>query len=164
MSTTTDPVTSITTTVNGTELTLAVDGGRALADVLRRDLALHGTHLGCRNGDCGACTVLVDGRPLKSCLVPAGRVAGRVVETLDGLADPADPDALHPVQEEFLAANAFQCGFCLAGHVLCTVAALRRDPVPDDLDGELDGNLCRCTGYQQITAAATAARARTSAS
>jgi carbon-monoxide dehydrogenase small subunit len=158
MTATTDPVTSITTTVNGVEVALAVDGGRALADVLRRDLALYGTHLGCRNGDCGACTVLVDGQPLKSCLVPVGRVDGRVVETLDGLGDP--DGGLHPVQEEFLAANAFQCGFCLAGHVLCTVAALRREPVPDDLEHELDGNLCRCTGYQQITIAVDAARAR----
>ncbi len=158
MTATADPVTSISTTVNGTEVALAVDGGRALADVLRGDLGLHGTHLGCRNGDCGACTVLVDGRPFKSCLVPVGRIDGRVVETLDGVGDPAG--GLHPVQEEFLAANAFQCGFCLAGHVLCTVAALRQDPVPDDLDGELDGNLCRCTGYQQITAAVTAARSR----
>ncbi|WP_018332125.1 (2Fe-2S)-binding protein [Actinomycetospora chiangmaiensis] len=155
MSTTTDAITSVTTTVDGVQLTLAVDGGRALVDVLRQDLSLYSTHLGCRNGDCGACTVLVDGTPLKSCLVPVGRIGGRVVETLEGLE--GDDGALHPVQEEFLDAGAFQCGFCLAGHVLCTVAALRRDPVPADLSAELDGNLCRCTGYQQIATAVHAA-------
>jgi aerobic-type carbon monoxide dehydrogenase small subunit (CoxS/CutS family) len=148
---------SIPTTVDGVAVTLPVDGGRALADVLRADLGRYGTHLGCRNGDCGACTVLLDGEPYKSCLVPVGRVAGREVETLEGL---DGPDGLHPVQEQFLAAGAFQCGFCLAGQVLCTVAALRREPVPDDLDAELDGNLCRCTGYQQISVAVAAARDR----
>ena len=151
------PVTSVTTRVNGAEILLELDGGRALVDVLRQDLGLRGSHLGCRNGDCGACTVLVDGQPFKSCLVPAARAEGRVIETLDGLAD-SGSGRMHPVQEHFLAANAFQCGFCLPGHVLCTVAALRQDPPPDDLDGELDGNLCRCTGYQQISAAVAAAR------
>jgi carbon-monoxide dehydrogenase small subunit len=143
--------------VNGTQFDADYDPGAPLVDVLRDDIGLKGTHVGCRNGDCGACTVLIDGAPYKSCIVPAGRVAGQRIETLDGL---ADGDDLHPVQQHFWTANAFQCGFCLAGQVLCTVAALRDNPAADPAErsSALAGNLCRCTGYQQIIVAASSAR------
>ena len=143
--------------VNGIQFDGEYDPGAPLVDVLRNDVGLTGTHVGCRNGDCGACTVLIDGAPYKSCIVPAGRVAGQRIETLEGL---ADGDDLHPVQQHFWNANAFQCGFCLAGQVLCTVATLRGNPAADpaDLNTALAGNLCRCTGYQQIVVAASSAR------
>jgi carbon-monoxide dehydrogenase small subunit len=137
--------------VNHTAKVVRTDGGKALVDLLRDDLDLTGTHVGCRNGDCGACTVLVDGEPVKSCLVPCARAEGREVETLEGL---ATGEALHPVQQAFWDANAFQCGFCLSGSVLCTVALLRAEPSPsaEEIEDALAGNLCRCTGYQQIRA------------
>jgi carbon-monoxide dehydrogenase small subunit len=143
--------TTVEVTVNRTARAVVTDAGKPLADMLRDDLGLTGTHIGCRNGDCGACTVLVDGQPVKSCLVPCGRVAGRQVETLEGL---APDDGLHPVQQAFWESNAFQCGFCLSGSVLCAVALLRTEPSPSaaEIDDALTGNLCRCTGYQQIRA------------
>jgi carbon-monoxide dehydrogenase small subunit len=142
---------AVEVTVNRSVRVVRTDGAKALVDMLRDDLQLSGPHTGCRNGDCGACTVLVDGEPMKSCLVPCGRVDGREVETLEGL---ATPDALHPVQQAFWDANAFQCGFCLSGSVLCAVALLRAEPSPSaiQIDDALTGNLCRCTGYQQIRA------------
>ncbi|MGW4984288.1 (2Fe-2S)-binding protein [Streptomyces mirabilis] len=133
-----------------------VDPGRPLADVLRAEFGRTGTHLGCRTGDCGACTVLVDDEPYKACLVPCARVDGHRVETVQGL---AAQDEVHPVQEAFWEANGFQCGFCLAGPLLCTVAMLRnRAPIADEaidqaVDQAIAGNLCRCTGYQQIRVA-----------
>jgi aerobic carbon-monoxide dehydrogenase small subunit len=139
--------------VNGRRIEVASWAGTALIDVLRDDLGLMGTHAGCRNGDCGACTVLVDGLAFKSCLVPGFRVADRDVETLDGL---AKDGVLHSVQRTFWEANAFQCGFCLSGNILCIVELLRSNPTPElsDVEDALKGNLCRCTGYQQIAAAA----------
>jgi len=147
---------SRSTIVNGQETEFAAERlAASLAEVLRTDLGLTGTHLGCRNGDCGACTVLIDGDPFKSCLVPAGRVRGHTVETIENL---ATGDQIHPVQQQFWDANAFQCGFCLAGQLLCTVATLRARPAagPQDLHEALAGNLCRCTGYQQVRQAITA--------
>ena len=142
--------------VNGNMTELDLDPGKALIDVIRDDLQLHGTHVGCRNGDCGSCTVLIDGSAFKACLVPCHRVADRHVETLEGL---GEPGRLHPVQRIFWESNAFQCGFCLAGHILCTVALLRKTPGAsvDETKDALAGNLCRCTGYQNILAAATLA-------
>ncbi len=146
-------------TVNGTAREVTTDPGRALVDVLRTGLGLVGTHVGCRNGACGACTVLVDGASFKSCLVPVARVAGQAVETLEGL---ADEDELHPVQQAFWDHNGFQCGFCLAGHILCTVELMRatQAAAPEDIAEALRGNLCRCTGYEQILAAARSALAQ----
>lgn len=150
--------TELTVVVNGEPTTLVADPGRPLVDLLREDLGLTGPRLGCRNGDCGACTVLLDGEPCKACLLPSARADGRAVTTLEGLA--ADGQ-LHPVQEAFWQHNAFQCGFCLSGQVLCAVALLRRDPDPDDgaIDAALAGNICRCTGYQQIRTAVREAAA-----
>jgi len=149
--------TPLPATINGSTVNLDVDPATPLADVLRDQCGLTATHIGCRNGDCGACTVLLDHQPYKSCLVPGGRAAGRAIETLDEL---AEDDTLHPVQQQFWDHNAFQCGFCLAGQVLCTLSTLRHNPdaTDDELTDALAGNLCRCTGYQQITAAARAAR------
>ncbi|MET9030849.1 (2Fe-2S)-binding protein [Nocardia sp. NPDC004168] len=138
---------TIAVELNGVEKTLAAESGEALVDVLRRNS--HAVKVGCRNGDCGACTVLIDGTPIKSCLIPAQRVDGHQVVTLDGL---SSEDELHPVQSSFLENNGFQCGFCLAGHVLCAVALLREKPNPTiaEVESSLAGNLCRCTGYEQI--------------
>jgi carbon-monoxide dehydrogenase small subunit len=142
---------TVEVTVNRIAQAVRTDASKPLADMLRDDLGLTGAHVGCRNGDCGACTVLVDGAPVKSCLVPSGRVHGHEVETLEGL---ATADELHPVQQAYWDANAFQCGFCLSGSVLCAVALLRDEPSPSDgqIDDALTGNLCRCTGYHQIRA------------
>ena len=144
-------------TVNGTAHAVPAEPGKPLVDFLRDDLQLRGTHVGCRNGDCGACTVLIDGKPYKSCLVPSHRADGCQVETLEGLAKDRE---LHPVQRIFWESNAFQCGFCLSGNVLCTVALLRNKPDASlgEVKEALAGNLCRCTGYQQIVAAAMTAR------
>lgn len=135
---------------------ISVDPGTPLVQFLRLDLGLLGTHVGCNNGDCGACTVLIDGRPFKSCLIPVARAYDRAVETLEGL---AKRGALHPVQAEFWEKNAFQCGYCLSGSILCTVALLRSksDVTESDMVDALAGNLCRCTGYQQMVAAGLSA-------
>jgi carbon-monoxide dehydrogenase small subunit len=148
-----DAVIELHLVVDGRERRLDVDPGKPLVDLLREDLGLRGTHIGCRNGDCGACTVLVDGAAFKACLVPCHRAAGKRVETLEGLAGKGE---LHPVQRVFWDHNAFQCGFCLSGQVLCTVGLLRTRPKPSqqDIQEALAGNLCRCTGYQQILRAA----------
>jgi len=130
-----------------------------LLDILRIRLGKTGTHVGCRNGDCGACTVLIDGDPYKSCVVPAWRVEGCEVETIQGLLD--EDGSLHHVQRSFRDEVGFQCGFCLAGPIMCTVALLRADPNPSEqaIVDSLAGNLCRCTGYQQIMRAARSAAA-----
>lgn len=140
--------------LNGATTTVVSEGHVPLADTLRH-LAC-AVRLGCRNGDCGTCTVLLENQPVKSCLVPTGRAAGLRVTTLDGL---AKGDELHPVQQSFWENNGFQCGFCLAGHVLCAVALLRDNPDPsaEQVDDYLRGNLCRCTGYEQIRVSVLAA-------
>jgi len=147
---------SISMHINGVMSAVQADPGKPLVDLLREDMGLLGTHVGCRNGDCGACTVLIDGAAYKSCILPAGRAANRHVETLDGLSKPSE---LHPVQRIFWEKNAFQCGFCLSGHILCLVALFRKDPHAGrkEIEDALAGNLCRCTGYQQIMAAALSA-------
>ena len=136
-----------------------------LADWLRNDLGLTGTHLGCEHGVCGACTVLIDDRPVRSCLVFARQVEGRSVTTIEYL---GTPDRLHPIQEAFRAHHGLQCGFCTPGMVLAAVDLLRRHPDPDGdrIREELSGNLCRCTGYvkiiEAVRAAAVELRARSS--
>lgn len=146
--------------LDGEQVNVDVDHGRSLVDVLRLDLGKRGTHLGCGNGDCGACTVLIDGDTYKACLVPCGRADTRRVDTVEGL---ADKGVLHPVQQAFWDANAFQCGFCLPGHLLCTVALSRTagPATAAEVDEAIAGNLCRCTGYQQIRRAALAATSTT---
>jgi carbon-monoxide dehydrogenase small subunit len=146
-----DPLRSLS--VNGETRVVCVDAGKPLVDVVRDDLKLTGTRVGCRNGDCGACTVLIDGASFKSCLVPAGRAFGHRIVTLEGVAGRA---ALHPVQLSFWDNNGFQCGFCLAGHILCVVELLVANPTASETQivAALSGNLCRCTGYWSIVAAA----------
>jgi carbon-monoxide dehydrogenase small subunit len=140
-------------TVNGARRRVTVDPRKTLSDTLREDLGLTGTHLGCEHGVCGACTVLVDGDAVRSCLMFAVQAEGADVVTVEGLA-PADGQ-LSDVQQAMHACHGLQCGFCTPGFVVSITALLERDPDPDDAairDG-LSGNLCRCTGYQGIVKA-----------
>ena len=135
--------------VNGSEREATVEARVTLADLLREHLGLTGTHLGCEHGVCGACTVLVDGVAVRSCLMLAVQARGREVLTVEGL---ADGDRLHPVQEAFWESHGFQCGFCTPGFVMTTVALLGENPSPDEQEirDTLSGNICRCTGYESI--------------
>ncbi len=148
-------------TVNGAPLEVAVHTHATLAEVLRGELGLTGTKVGCGEGDCGACTVLLDGEPVNSCLVLALQAAGRTVTTIEGLSaeGAAAGESLHPVQAAFVEAGAIQCGFCSPGMILSAAALLRRCPDPTEADVRvaLSGNLCRCTGYQKIIEATLAA-------
>lgn len=139
----------ITLFVNGTRHTLRVPLGMPLIQCLRDELKLTGAKLGCNNGECGACTVLVEGNPVCSCIQTVGATNGKRVMTIEGLADQTD---LHPVQQSFLDTGAMQCGFCTAGMVLSAVALLHKNPQPsdDDIRHALNGNICRCTGYVKI--------------
>ncbi len=143
-------------TVNSAPYELAVEPNRTLAQVLRYDLGLTGTKIGCAIGDCGACTVLLDGVPVFSCLVLAVEAEGRDVLTIEGVSPNAD---LHPLQQAFVEQGAIQCGFCTPGMVLSALALLKRNPDPSEADirRALSGNLCRCTGYQKIVEAVQAA-------
>ena len=148
--------------VNGEERALGgVPDRRLLADWLRDDLRLTGTHLGCEHGVCGACTVLLDDIPVRSCLLFASQLAGRSVTTIEAL---GSPDELHPVQEAFREKHGLQCGFCTPGMVLATADLLDRipDPTDDEIRHELSGNICRCTGYVKIIEAVRAAAERRS--
>jgi carbon-monoxide dehydrogenase small subunit len=144
---------TITVTVNGVPREATVPVRRLLSDALRHDLELTGTHVGCEHGVCGACTVRVDGVPMRSCLLLAVQVDGRSVQTVEGLA--ADDGTLHPVQEAFRECHALQCGFCTPGFMMSIAAGLEaRDRAEEITDEEVDeivgGNLCRCTGYANI--------------
>ena len=143
--------------VNGRPTTVTTDPLRPLADVLRDQLDLTGTKLGCRAGDCGSCTVLVDGVPLTSCLLPVARVDGACVTTVEGL---ADGTTLHPLQDAFRRHNASQCGFCIPGILMAAVELVEQaEPLTaEGVKRELAGNLCRCTGYETIVAALLAAQ------
>jgi aerobic-type carbon monoxide dehydrogenase small subunit (CoxS/CutS family) len=143
---------SITLTVNGTKRTVTTDPKRFLLDVLREDLGLTGTKYGCGEGRCGACTVLVDGKPAHACRTTAAQADGKSIVTIEGL---AQGEKLHPVQEAFLAEGAMQCGFCTPGMVLSTVALLDANPQPSDpqIVEAMNGNLCRCNGYVKILSA-----------
>jgi aerobic carbon-monoxide dehydrogenase small subunit len=139
-------------TVNGTPRPLHVPARRLLSDALRHDLGLTGTHVGCEHGVCGACTVLLDGRPVRSCLVLAVSVDGHEITTVEGLTN-AD-GSLGPVQQAFLECHGLQCGFCTPGFLTTITAGLRDNPTPshDEAREMVAGNLCRCTGYQNIVA------------
>ena len=145
--------------VNGVDRRVVIPPRRLLADVLRDDLGLTGTHLGCEHGVCGACTVLVDGDPVRSCLLFGIQMEGSELTTIEGLA-PAD-GSLHPVQEAFRQHHGLQCGFCTPGMVLTTVDLLARNPQPteEEVRAGLSGNICRCTGYVNIVRAVLAAAA-----
>ena len=140
-------------TVNGERRRANVDARMTLADFLRESCGLTGTHLGCEHGVCGACTVLVDGEAVRSCLLFAVQVAGSAVTTVEGIGG-ADGE-LSPVQEAFRAEHGLQCGFCTPGFVVSVTALLRDNPSPtdDETRDALSGNLCRCTGYQGIVRA-----------
>ena len=148
--------------VNGAAHAVTVEPRRTLADVLREDLGLTGTHVGCEHGVCGACTVLWDGQPVRACLLFAIQLDGASLTTVEGL---ADGERLHPIQEAFWATHGLQCGFCTPGILLTAKALLDENPSPDEADirEAIGGNLCRCTGYHFIVEAiAAAARTRRS--
>jgi aerobic carbon-monoxide dehydrogenase small subunit len=145
-------------TINGEERTAGVEPRLLLSDFIRHRAGLTGTHVGCEHGVCGACTVLVDGEPQRSCLMFAVQADGCSIETIEGLAG----EELHPVQQAFHEAHGMQCGFCTPGFIMSLVALLRTNPDADDdeLLDTLSGNLCRCTGYVNIVEAARLARER----
>ena len=145
--------------VNGHEVTVRVMPSRSLLDTLRDTLGLTGAKKVCNEGDCGACTVIVDGRTVYSCLTLTIACEGRRIETIEGLAQNGD---LHPVQQAFLDHDAYQCGFCTPGQVLSVVALLRADPDAreEDVKRAVSGNLCRCGAYANIVAAGVAAGRR----
>jgi carbon-monoxide dehydrogenase small subunit len=142
--------------VNGREVVRSVEVRRTLADFLREDLSLTGTHLGCEHGVCGACTVLLDGAPIRSCLVFAVQADGSEVTTVEAL---GEIDALSPLQQAFVEHHGLQCGFCTPGILMSAHALLRdhADPTDDEIREVLGGHLCRCTGYQGILDAVRAA-------
>jgi len=142
----------ITMYVNGREYEIAVAPNRTLTQVLREELGLLGTKEGCGIGDCGACTVILDGRPVNSCLVLAVQANGSRITTIEGVAEDQN---LHPVQQAFVDHGAIQCGFCTPGMVLSAKSLLERNPHPTELEVReaISGNLCRCTGYQKIVEA-----------
>ena len=145
----------ITTTVNGTSETRDVEPRRLLVDFIRSDLGLTGTHIGCDTTSCGACTVLYDGTPVKSCTMFAVQADGKALTTVEGLAN----GGLHPVQEAFKQHHGLQCGFCTPGMMLVGAALLEDNPNPtdDEVRWAISGNICRCTGYMNIVTAIQAA-------
>jgi len=145
--------------VNGRAVEAEVEPRLLLSDFLRHDLGLTGTHVGCEHGVCGVCTVLVDGEPVRSCLMLAVQADGHRVATVEGLA--GEDGQLHPLQEAFREAHALQCGFCTPGILMTLEAFLRDNPSPTEEEARLalSGNLCRCTGYQHIVDAILAAAA-----
>ena len=136
-------------TVNDREVEIAVEPNMTLTDLIRYELGLTGTKKGCETGDCGACTVLLDGIPVNSCLVLAVQANGAKVETIEGIESEA---GLHPVQDAFVEKGAIQCGFCSPGMILSAKHLLDKNPNPDESEirAAISGNLCRCTGYQKI--------------
>ena len=146
----------VTTTVNGDEYEYLAEAGQTLVDVLRNELELTGTKEGCSTGDCGACSVIVDGELVCSCLVLAAETDGKSVETIEGM---ADGDTLHPLQRNFLELNGLQCGICTPGFLIAAKALLEKNPDPTETEARfwLAGNLCRCTGYDKIVRSVMAA-------
>ena len=148
----------ISTTINGDPEEFLCDPGATLLDTLREELGLTGTKEGCASGDCGACTVILDGKMVCSCLVLAAEAEGRQVSTIESVAEGSE---LHPVQSKFLELGALQCGFCTPGFIVAAKALLDRDPNPSETEIRywLAGNLCRCTGYDKIVRAVQEAAA-----
>jgi aerobic carbon-monoxide dehydrogenase small subunit len=149
---------NVTLVINGQTYTLQLEPRRTLVDVIREECGLTGTHAGCEHGVCGACTVLVDGDPVRACLMFAVQAQGSAIRTVEGL---ADGETLHPLQRAFRAHHGLQCGFCTPGFLMLATGVLEREPdISDELLLEvLASNLCRCTGYQGIVAAVRAAAA-----
>lgn len=139
----------VQTTINGEPLEFLCDGQQSLLASLRDDLGLTGTKEGCATGDCGACSVILEGRLVPACLVLAAEAEGREIETIEGV---ADGSSLHPIQQKFLEHAALQCGICTPGFIVATRALLEKNPDPSEEEARyyLAGNLCRCTGYDKI--------------
>ena len=149
---------AITLTINGKDHTVTVEPRRTLVDAIRDDCGQTGTHIGCEHGVCGACTILIDGEPMRSCLMFAVQAEGHSIRTVEGL---QQGERLHPMQEAFMRHHALQCGFCTPGFLMLAVGVLEKRP---DLDGQelidiISSNLCRCTGYENIIKAVRAAAA-----
>ena len=149
--------TPVTLSINGRNHAISVEPRRTLADAIREDCGQTGTHLGCEHGICGACTVIVNGEPVRSCLMFAVQAEGKNIRTVEGL---AKGDELHPMQRAFMDHHGLQCGFCTPGFLMLAVGVLEREPdiSDEDLLDVLSSNLCRCTGYQNIIKAVRAAR------
>ena len=149
-------MTDITLTINGRNYRVRVEPRRTLADTLRDECGLTGTNSGCEHGVCGSCTILVDGDPVRACLMFAVQAQGKQIRTVEGL---ADGDKLHPLQQAFIDHHGLQCGFCTPGFLMLAAGVLERDPnlSDEDLLDVLSSNLCRCTGYQNIIKAVRAA-------
>jgi carbon-monoxide dehydrogenase small subunit len=139
----------LTMTVNGSSVTVLIHSDELLVDVLRDRLGLIGTKIGCNEGECGACTVIMDGQAILSCLIPALRAQGRQIITIEGL---SHGDTLHPLQQAFVEHGAVQCGYCTPGFIMSAKALLDRNahPTRDEIKEAIAGNLCRCTGYVKI--------------
>ena len=150
---------AITVKVNGEPISATVEGRRTLVDFLREDAGRTGSHAGCEHGVCGACTVMVDGVAVRSCLMLAVQANGREIRTVEGL---ANGDELNPLQRAFMEHHGLQCGFCTPGFLMLVTGVLEREPdiSDDDLVDVLSSNLCRCTGYQNIVKAVRAAAAQ----
>ena len=153
---------SVVINVNGAGREVSVEPRKTLADAIREDLGLTGTHLGCEHGVCGACTILLDGEVVRSCLMLAVQADGAEITTIEGI---ADGDALHPMQSAFSEYHGLQCGFCTPGMILAGIDVVSRnpDPSPQEIREEMGGNICRCTGYQKIVESVQAAAAAMSA-
>ena len=151
---------TINLTINGQSYSGEVEPRMLLSDFLRHELGLTGTHVGCEHGVCGACTVLLDGQPVRSCLMFAVQADGLELSTVEGLA--SDVDFLHPLQQAFWEAHGLQCGFCTPGFLMTIVPFLEENPQPTELEirEAISGNLCRCTGYQNIVEAVRIASER----
>jgi carbon-monoxide dehydrogenase small subunit len=149
---------AITLTINGKNYPVTVEPRRTLVDVIRDDCGLTGTHIGCEHGVCGSCTVLLDGEPVRACLMFAVQADGRRLRTVEGL---QQDGKLHPLQQAFMKHHALQCGFCTPGFLMLAVGALEKTPDLDDAEliDLLSANLCRCTGYENIIKAVRAAAA-----
>jgi carbon-monoxide dehydrogenase small subunit len=150
---------TLSLTVNGTEYEREVEPRLLLSDFLRHELGLTGTHVGCEHGVCGACTILFDGEPVRSCLMFAVQAHGHELLTVEGL---GSIDNLHPLQEAFWEAHGLQCGFCTSGFLMTLIPWLEANPDPseDEIREAISGNLCRCTGYQHIVDAVKLAAAK----
>lgn len=143
----------ITFLLNGETVEVYANPGDLLVDVLRDKLSLTGTKVGCRAGDCGACTIIMDGQAVNSCMIPVGKAQGANIVTIEGVA--AKDGSLHPVQQSFIDKGAVQCGYCIPGMVMSAKALLdqNNDPTRDEIREAMSGNICRCTGYVKIEAA-----------
>lgn len=148
--------------LNGKPVSCLVEADEVLVDTIRQRFGLTGTKKACGTGDCGACTVLLDGEAVRSCILLTAMVQGKEVTTIEGIGTPV---ALHPVQQAYIDAGAVQCGFCIPGMVLTSIALLNRNPNPseEEIRVALSGNLCRCTGYEKIVQAVQLAAARMNA-